>query len=184
MNANIHSDNEDKGYKNSHKPKARDTQPSLQKLFSSWILLQYTSIEYHSNLIIGACLANTTSVYSHFSISYLIAGSSLDKSNSFVHPYWQGEKSSTNRFISGWSQHLRLSVLMRSSYWRFFASSVWHCLWKTFAKPYNFPFFTKEFLLILDGFHSSSVANSSTSSKCQWTNTTKFRAKVDRQSPN
>ena len=112
-----------------------DTQPSPQKLFSSWILLQYTSIEYHSNLIIGACLANTTSVYSHFSISYLITGLSLNESNAFVHLYWQGEKKNTNRFFFGRSQRLRPSVLTRSSYWRFFTLSVWHCLWKTFAKP-------------------------------------------------
>ena len=77
----------------------RYTQFSPQKLFPIWILLQYTSIESHSNLIIEGCLANTTLVCPYFSIPYLIVGSFLDKSNAFVHPYWQGEKNKTNRFI-------------------------------------------------------------------------------------
>ena len=102
----------------------RYTQLSPQKPFSSWILLQYSSIESHSNLIIRRCLANTTQICPHFSISYLIAGSSLNESNAFVHPCWQGEKNSTNKFVSGRSQHLHPSVSTRSSYWRFFASSV------------------------------------------------------------
>ena len=34
------------------------------------------------------------------------------------------EKNSTRRFVSRWSQCLRPSVLTRSSYWQFFASSA------------------------------------------------------------
>ena len=50
----------------------RYTQFSPQKLLLSWILLQYTSTEFHSNWIIGRCLANTTPVYFVFSISNLL----------------------------------------------------------------------------------------------------------------
>ena len=71
-------------------------------------------------------------MYFFFSISYLIASPSLDESNNFVLPYWQPKKNSINRFISRWGQCLHPSILVRSSYWRFFASSVWHRLWGHF----------------------------------------------------
>lgn len=48
------------------------TQFSPQKLFLSWILLQYTSIEFLFNLIIGRFLANTTSVYFFFFVSNIL----------------------------------------------------------------------------------------------------------------
>ena len=105
MNANIHSDNEDKGYKNPHNQRKRYTQFSSEKLFSSWILLQYISIKSHSNLIIEGCLANATLVYPYFSISYLIASSSLDESNAFVHLYWQEEKNNTKSYKAREEQH-------------------------------------------------------------------------------
>ena len=71
-------------------------------------------------------------MYFFFSISYLTASSSLDESNNFVLPYWQPKKNSINRFISRWGQRLHPSILVRSSYWRFFASSVCHRLWGHF----------------------------------------------------
>ena len=139
MNEDIYSDNEDKGYKILHKPKAkRHTTLIPKKLFPSWILLPYTTIEFLSNLIIWGCLANTTPMYPYFSISYLIAGSSLDESNAFIHLYWQGvqliifstesykvEKNSNKRFVSGRSQCLHPSISMRSSTDNFLASSVY-----------------------------------------------------------
>ena len=139
INEDIYSNNEDKGYKIPHKPKAkRYTTLIPKKLFRSWILLPYNTIEFHSNLVIRGCLANTTPVYLYFSISYLIAGSSLDESNAFVHLYWQGvqltifstksykaEKNSKKRFVSGLNQYLRPSISMRSSTDIFFASSVY-----------------------------------------------------------
>ena len=98
MNVDIHSNNEDKGYKTHTNQRRRYTQFSSQKLFSSWIRFQYTSIESHSNLIIRGCLANATPVYPYFSTSYLIIGSSLDECNVFIHLYWQGEKNNTKSY--------------------------------------------------------------------------------------
>ena len=110
MNADIHSDKEDKGYKTHTNQRQRYTQFSSQKLFSSWIILQYTSIESHSNLIIGGYLANATLVYPYVSISYLIACSSLDESNIFVHLYWKGEKNNTKSYKAREDQHQQVRL--------------------------------------------------------------------------
>ena len=50
----------------------RYTHFSPQKLLPSWILLQYNSTEFLSNLVIGGFLANTTLVYFFFFISDLL----------------------------------------------------------------------------------------------------------------
>ena len=44
-------------------------------------------------------------MYPYFSISYLIAGSSLDESNAFVHLYRQGEKNNTKSYKAREEQH-------------------------------------------------------------------------------
>ena len=165
MNANIHSDNEDKGYKNPHNQRKRYTQFSSEKLFSSWILLQYISIKSHSNLIIEGCLANATLAYPYFSISFsflvrlwmnpTLLSICIDKKRRTVPKAIKPEKNSTNRFISGQRRRLRPSILTRSSYWRFFASSVWLCLWERLQSHTVSLFMTKEFLSITDGFHST-----------------------------
>ena len=90
INANIHSNNENKGNKNNTNQREKGKQFPSQKLFTNWILLWYTSTEFHSNLIIKVPLAHATPVYFFCSISYLIAGLSLDESNAFVHLYWWG----------------------------------------------------------------------------------------------
>ena len=63
----------------------RNTQFWYQKLNPSRILLQYTSTEFFSNLIIGGFLANTTPAYFFFPISFIIAGSSLGESFAITH---------------------------------------------------------------------------------------------------
>ena len=85
----------------------RYTQFSLQKLLLSWILVQYTSTEFHYNLINGGCLANTTPGYSFFSISNLLQ-------------------------VRPWTNPLPSSIHIDKdpNYW-FSASSVWCYLWET-----------------------------------------------------
>ena len=85
INADIHSENEYKGYKTHTNQREKGAQFSSQKLLTSWILLRYTSIEFHSNLIIKGLLTHTSLLYFFFSILYLIAGLSLNESNAFVH---------------------------------------------------------------------------------------------------
>ena len=106
MNAEIHCSLKTKMARKSGRDSTNwYTQLSPKKLLLSWILLQYTSIESHSNLIIRGCLANTTPVYHFFSILDL----------SWVHPWTNPLSSSihTDEYLNCW----------------FSTSSVWRCLW-------------------------------------------------------